>query len=295
VKRTRVCLDCRTVVADLPECPGGPHHRIVNLATEGRAKLVDEVWGPPSWRRERRRLARAGSGGAAAGGIGEILSGCDGCSGLSAGGELGEILGALLIILAVALIAIVVVWAIYKLIAYIQAKRNEPRPNGALMLPVRHRSARRARGVVVADQPKGKNPITGEPCVGWAAELTTKRFLSTAVMLRDGASFGFDVRLEDGRVARVPAGLLRLHRGGDEQTSGDLEGYLSSVDPSHVATDEEPAIPYDRAAVIDVRPGDEVELAGDLHLAPDPDAPQTYRGVAAMVLVPNETIAIRRV
>ena len=294
MKRSRVCLDCRTVVGDLASCPGGPKHRIVDLATEGRAKLVDEVWGPPSWRREQRRLARAGGGGAAAGGLGEIFSGCGGCDGLSLGGELGEVLGAILIIIAVALIAIVLVWAIYKLVAYIQARRNTPKPNGALLPPVRHPSGRRARGVVLGTENNGTSPVTGEPCVGWALELTTKRFLGSAVMLRDGMSFGFDVRLEDGRVARVPAGLLRLQQGGTVNADLPGDSYLASVDPTHTSSEEDPAIPFDRSALVEVRPGDEIELVGALHLAPDPEAAQTYRDTAAMVLVPNETIAIRR-
>lgn len=297
--RSRVCIDCRTVVGDLAECPGGRVHRIVDLGSNGRAKLVDEIWGPPSWRRERRRLARAGGGGAAAGGLGEIFSGCggcDGCTGVELGGDLGAVLGAIVVIIAVALAAIAIVWLIGKLIAYIQAKRNELKPNGALLPPYRHRALRRHRGVVLGDANNGKNPITDEPCVGWAAELTSKRFMHNAVMLRDGASYGFDVRLENGRVVRVPAGVLRLERGGDEQGGGVfLDDYLKSVDPSYFAGDDEPALPFDRAAVVEVRPGDEVELAGNLHLAPDPDAAQTYRETAAMVLVPNEPVAIRRV
>jgi len=294
--RTRVCLDCRLVVGELPACPGGKKHRIVNLATEGRAKLVDEVWGPPSWRRERRKLARAGSGGAAAGGLGEFFTscgGCDGCSAIDLGGELGAVIGAILVVLAVALIAVLLVWAIGKLIAYIRMRRNMLKPHGA-MLPAAPTSVRRARGVVVGE-PKGTSPLTREPCVGWALELSSKRFVGSAVMLRDGESFGFDVRLEDGRVARVPPGLLTLSRGGDEQREAIfLEEHLQTIDPAFSAEDPEPTMPHDRVAAIELRPGDEVELVGPLHLAPDPEATQSYRGTAAMVLVPNAVACIRR-
>lgn len=295
--RSRVCLDCRLVIGDLAACPGGPKHRVVDLASAARAALVDEVWGPPSWRRERRRLARAGGGGAAAGGVAEGIGscgGCDGCSGFGVGAELGEVVGALLVILAVALIAVALVWAIGKLVAYIRARRNMPKPHGALLLPTRHLSRRRARGVVLGE-PRGVSALTSAPCVGWAVELSSKRFVGNAVMLRDGASLGFDVRLEDGRVARVPAGPLLLASGSAlDEAPPRLEEHLRSVDPAWAPGDEEPAIPFDRVAAIDVRPGDQVELVGALHLAPDPDALPTYRGAGAMVLVPNEIIAIRR-
>ncbi|MBI2395348.1 MAG: hypothetical protein HYV09_37610, partial [Deltaproteobacteria bacterium] len=277
--RSRVCLDCRLVVGDLPACPGGANHRVVDLASPARAALVDEVWGPPSWRRERRRLARAGGGGAAAGGLGEALGscgGCDGCSGLGAGAELGELVGAILVILAVALIAVVLVWAIGKLIAYVRARRNMPKPNGALLPPTRHGARRRVRGVVLGE-PRGVSALTSAPCVGWAIELSSERFAGNAVMLRDGASLGFDVRLEDGRVAHVPAGPLLLATGGAQDDAPErLEEHLRSVDPAWAPGDEEPAIPFDRVAAVDVRPGDEVEIFGALHLAPDPDAAPTY-------------------
>lgn len=293
-KRTRVCLDCRSVVPSDNKCPGGPKHRVVDLATDGgRTKLIDEVWGPPSWRRERMRLARAGGGGAAAGGIGDLASGCGGCD-IPVGGELGEVLGAILIILAVALVAILVVWLIGKLIGYLRRKSNEPRAQGALLPPVRH-SERRVRGVVLAANESGTSPINHELCLGWAAELTVTRWLTRHVMLRDGHSFGFDVRLDDGRIARVPAGMIRLARGGQEDRSVNVESYVRAVDPSHLEGEVEAPIPYEEAASIEVRAGDRVEIFGDLHLAPDPEATQTYRGTTAMVLSPNTVPLIRRV
>lgn len=294
-RRSRVCLDCRSVTADDSPCPAGPRHRVVDVASEGRAKLVDEVWGPASWRRERRKLARAGGGGAAAGGIGEIFSGCDGCSGIELGGDLGAIFGAILVILAVALVAIVLVWAIGKLVAYINRKRQEPKPHGALLLPTRHYSERRVRGTVLGEKPTGTSPLSDEPCVAWAAELTCKRWMTRHVMLRDGASFGFDIRLDDGRIARVPAGMIRLHRGGEEQKYLGVDDYLQEIDPNYRSDDDEPAIPYDDAAAVDIRPGDRVEVFGELLVEADPDAAQTYRGTTAMVLRPTDVPLIRRV
>ena len=294
-KRPRVCLDCRSVVASDNRCPGGPKHRVVNLASNGRSKLVDEVWGPPSWRRERRRLARAGGGGAAAGGVGDIASGCGGCDFPSVGGDLGEILGAIVVILAVALVAILLVWAIGKLVAYIRAKRSEVQPSGALLPPVRRPTERSVRGVVLASPTSGRSLASGELCVGWAAELSATRWFTRHVMLRDGASFGFDVRLDDGKIARIPAGALRLHRGGREESIEDVTRYLGSIDPEYRLDGDEPAIPHEEAATIEIRVGDRVEIFGEVHPTPDPEAAPTYRGMAAMILAPNDVPLIRRV
>ncbi len=277
-------------------CRGGRGHRIVDLTGPARARLVDEVWGPPSLRRERLRLARAGSGGAAAGGLGELLgscSGCDGCSALEVGGELGAVIGAIMVVLAVALVAVVVVWLIGKLVAYIQRKRAEPKPQGAL-LPAQPASLRKWRGVVVGEATRASE-LSPTSCVGWALELTAKRFLGSGVMLRDGESYGFDVRLDDGRTVRVPEGPLLLARGGAEQDDADLlTAHLRSIDPLWNATDPEPAIPYDRVAAVELRPGDEVELVGPLRLAPDPNAPEHYRGATATVLQAAGIPALRK-
>jgi hypothetical protein len=241
------------------------------------------------------RLARAGGGGAAAGGVGDIASGCGGCDLPSVGGELGEVLGAILVILIVALVAIALVWAIGKLIAYIRRRRNEPRACGALLPPVRRRTERKVTGVVLPSKSTGRNPINNEQCLGWAAELSVTRWLTRHVMLRDGASFGFEVRLDDGRVARVPAGMIRLERGGREERSIYIDNYLKSVDPQYRDGDPEPAIPYEEAASTEIRVGDRVELFGELNVIPDPEATPTYRGATAMVLAPNDVPLIRRV
>lgn len=295
-KRTRVCLDCRSVVPSDNQCPGGAKHRVVNLASSGRSKLVDEVWGPPSWRRERRKLARAGGSGAAVGGATEA-SGCGGCDLPSVGGDFGEILVGLLIILAVALVAILLVWAIGKLIAYLRARSNQIQPSGALLPPVKRPSVRRLRGVVVAGSSPGKSLISGEPCVGWASELSVKRWLTRHAMLRDGASFGFDVRFDDGRVAHIPAGALRLHRGGQETRlrAEDVTSYLESIDPDYRPNGDEPAIPLDEAACVALCVGDRVEVFGEVHPRPNPEAAQTYRGTTAMLLAPADVPLIRRV
>ena len=186
-------------------------------------------------------------------------------------------------------------WAIGKLIAYVHRKRQEPKPAGAMLPPVRRRSERRARGVVLGASLDNKSPISELPCVGWAAELTATRWFTRHVMLRDGQSFGFDVRLEDGRIARVPAGPIRLHPGGQEHRAIAIDSYLTSVDPAYASADEEPAIPYEDAVSIDIRPGDHVEVFGELQTVADPDAAQTYRGTSAMVLAPADVPLIRRV
>ncbi len=228
--------------------------------------LVDEVWGPPSWRRQQRQLAKAGPGGAGAGGLADLAScgGCEGCGGADIGGA-GELVGALIVILAVALIAVVVVWAIMKLVAWYRERQSRPKPNGALLLPAKMTGRRRARGVIEAEE-LVPSPFSDRHVAGWALELSCKRFAGSDIMLRDGMTPGFVVRLEDGRVAQIPAGMLRMARGGDED-SVDAQrtlAHLSTIDPTHVEDDPEDPIPFERAVATELRPGDRVELAADL-------------------------------
>src|SRR5262249_38208265 len=106
-RRTSICLDCRTALTEGETCDGGPRHRVVSLTTlEGRAKLLDEVWGPPSVRRRAKQLAKAGGGGA---GLGAIFDGCSdlGCDAVASPGDL---IGAILVGLVVTGVFVLLSW-----------------------------------------------------------------------------------------------------------------------------------------------------------------------------------------
>jgi hypothetical protein len=66
-RRTRICLDCRSALCEGEECDGaavdpGKRHRAVTLDAAGRAALVNEVWGPPSLRRQAKADRARGHG-----------------------------------------------------------------------------------------------------------------------------------------------------------------------------------------------------------------------------------------
>jgi hypothetical protein len=225
-------------------------------------RLREEVWGPADWRRQKRALARAGGGGAALGGLGDVANGCTACDAADVGGGLGEIIGAIVVILAVALVAVALVWVIGKLVGYLRERANRPKPHGALLPPTRLLSKRRIAGTVVGSA-TGSAPFAFDACAGWALELSCKRFVGNAVMMRDGESFGFDVRTDDGRVVRVPKGMMRLVKGGETDDPNEtlVRNHVASIDGVDGSTDDDLGpIPFERAKSIEVRPGDRVEV-----------------------------------
>ncbi|MGZ5966031.1 MAG: hypothetical protein ACXWP4_00090 [Polyangiales bacterium] len=287
------CMDCRTVLRGVEECPGGERHRVLDLARkEDLERLREEVWGPADWRRQKRALARAGGGGAALGGLGDVANGCTACDAADVGGGLGEILGAILVIIAVALIAVVIVWAIGKLIGWLRARANRPKPHGALLPPSRLLSRRRLVGTVVGPA-NGSAPFALEACAGWALELTCKRFVGNAVMMRDGESFGFEVRTDRGQVIRIAPGMLRLVRGGetDEPNETMLREHVASIDGGAGRSEEDLApIPFERAQAIEVRPGDRIEVIATMDAADS-----GYRHADGSLLVVRGVPSVRKI
>jgi hypothetical protein len=295
---TRICIACRTLYDAGQQCPGGRGHVVVELSREarkGRAKLLDEVWGPDSRARALRNAAKAGAGG---GGIGSLVEGCTGCDGLAGGGEAAAIV---LAILAFAIVAVVLVWAIMKLIELVRAWRDTPKPHGALLAPPKARGRRVGTGIV---QPGGAlpTPWTEGHVSAYAFELHARSVFGGAAMLRDARTAGFDVKLDDGRVVRVPAG--RLHVGGrrarhdvDEARMGAFlaalgEGRGAGEASGSEENDDRELFPHDHARAVVVRPGDRVDVFGEVRPVADAAGSVGYRG-NAMVLAPVGTPVVR--
>jgi hypothetical protein len=285
--RKRVCIDCRSVLADGETC--APKHRVADLATnKGRESLLDEVWGPPTFRRQFKRLAKAGGGGATAGGI---ANGCDGggCTGCDASGlGLGEAAAAILFVIAAALIAVVVVWLLYKGIRLLRDYLNRPKPHGAVAPPPLARGGALA-GVVEGDRERSDTPASDDASVGYALEYSASRVVGGAVMLIDSATRGFDVKLDDGRRVRVAPGTIRLVADRHALGGGERElaaSHLDAIDPARtrVLDAENPttdAFPYDTVRESLLRVGDRVEVTCGVESMPDPDAAEGgYRGAA---------------
>lgn len=301
-RRAAVCVDCRTLLGAGERCDGGAGHRVVPLDTlEGRRKLLDEVWGPPSARRRARQLAKAGGGGA---GVGTFLDGCTNCGGCDFPTS-GEALLFVLAIFVAAIAAIAIYWIVVKIIEYVRARRNRPKPNGGLLRPASLGRRAGPAGVVTRVLPAASGaapalqaPAGGAACAAFSVDLRCERFLRSDLMLHDGESAGFEVRLDDGSVAQVPAGRVRLEGRAERRSRASapkVEDWVSGLGPKVVDPEDfdfDP-FPYDRVDEITVRPGDRVRLFGELERIPDPEAPADYRGAAPAILVPRGVPAIR--
>lgn len=92
-----------------------------------------------------------------------------------------------------------------------------------------------------------------------------------AVMLRDGATTGLEVRLDSGALVRVPAGPCAF-----DLTTGprmrDVDAYLAEIDPLRVDPDP---FHHDDARRVVIEPGDRVELL--CALEPRAGEPAGYR------------------
>jgi hypothetical protein len=288
-RRTAICLDCRTALpAGLP-CPAG-HARTTSLVDRaGRERLMTEVWGPRDVRKQVRQAARAGATSSATG----SLFDCGGCDFI--GGDLGEVLIALVVLFA----AGVLLWAIAKgIAALIRWWRARPRPNGAARPGAEPGYSTHRPGTVVPRAGLAADPVTGSPCVGFAAALEHRASLwrRPVTMLRDGASLGFDVVLDSGERVRIPPGPLIVDLRATRAARVErlrLALYLGGLDAVRPPADDDLG-PFHSNLVraVQIRPGDRVEVLGAFEPRPAADCETGYRE-AACVLVPAHVPRLR--
>lgn len=268
--RGALCLVCRTALAPGETCDGGPHHKAVRLAEPAeRAKALDRVWGPP-----HLRAKGVASATATGGGVGGLFEGCGGCGDLAGGGELG----AVILVIVIAAIAFIAIWWISTRIAH--AIRN-------------HRARLRPQGAVALSTPRGSIAGTVTRGEAWGVELRHDDALGSKVMLRDGATSGLQITVDDGRVLEVPAGRARVFGDGEK-----IDGAAAArrVDPAYRDQDNHAVIPWDRAEEVKLAVGDRVELYGALDQRPDPNAREVgYRDAAASILMPAGVPWLRKV
>jgi hypothetical protein len=292
-----VCIDCRTLLGPREACDGGPKHRIAELGNrEGREKLLQEVWGPPSTRRRAKQLAKAGGGGA---GLGALFEGCgaggeacSGCEGASGGGEVLAVIG---VILIAAVVVVALVWLGMKIVEWIRAYQNRPKPNGGMVRPASLGRRPGPYGTVIGT-PSMEAPGTSTACVAWALDLRSKRFLGTDLMLRDAETAGFEVQLDDGTIARIPQGRIRIEGAYRRMSRGDntnLDLFVRTLAPNDDPEDEglDP-FPYDVVEETVLKPGDRVRLFGEYSREADPKASAGYRE-AKVIVVPKDVPALR--
>lgn len=288
MSRTAICLDCRTVLHEGEACDGGPGHRVTSLRhATGRERLLEEVWGSePARRRAIARHQRR---------MTVVMTA------MGAGIAVGALVCVLIMSLLDAPTSILLVPAVLFpffiiLVDDLARHRASLLPAGARHLPAPSRRRVALPGRIVSGETIPA-PVTSRPCVGYGLALVRTRARAGAVMLHDAATGGFDVKLDDGRTVRVPAGRLCLEaplpRVSDAPGEG-LDGYLKALDPTRAPGDLLDPFAHDLAFEARLRPGDRVEVLAALEVVPDVRAPPTgYRQAAATVLVPDGVPTIR--
>ncbi|MCA9678076.1 MAG: hypothetical protein H6709_07080 [Kofleriaceae bacterium] len=148
------------------------------------------------------------------------------------------------------------------------------------------------------------SPATDRTCAAWAFELwlTTRR--RAHLMARDAWTSGIELRLDDGRVASLPAGPWRA--GGAAPTvkavsRARLGDHLAAIDPCHDSADPLAPLRHDEVREVLLQPGDRVELLGDWDSDASGEPPAVsapavspYREPGAVVLRPRGWPALRR-
>lgn len=267
--RTSLCLDCRTATTANAPCPHGHGAgRVRSLRTRpDREQVLLAAWGPPE---HRDRLRRAGVAGAA---------GVASCSSCNIGEGIGVALEALidplvLLVLVVAVVGTFVGWLLARPLAWRWRKRSAKlAPLAAIDEPTPLGAGPGLRGQVMPGSRERDEPLTQSPCVAFAARL--RHQASGTVMLRDGATVGFELVLGSGERVWVPPGdcVLEAPRSPERQLLAS--SYVRQIDALGGADNDLDPFLHDQVELVTLRPGDEVELLSEVTTQPDP-APQRW-------------------
>jgi hypothetical protein len=257
-----------------------PRGKVLDLADPAqRTKAIDEVWGPPHVR--ARKVAQVGGAGGGGAGVFQSCGECGGCDIPEVSGEAAVVL---LVIIAAAIAAVILYYLVKWIAHAIRNYRARPRPNGAPWKLPRGRHSLRGK---IREATLGPAPFTGTPCAAWAVTITHDRTTNGPVMLRDGATAGLTLELDDGRTAQIPAGRVRIAARGDEaKVSID---YLRSIDRDYHDIEAHGVIVVDEGHEVRLAIGDAVEIVGGLEERFDPNAPGGYREAPATQLILSGT------
>lgn len=123
-----------------------------------------------------------------------------------------------------------------------------------------------------------------------AVAFGTQLSCNDNVMLRDGATIGFDVVLDDGQRVHVPAGLCAIDMTDGRPLPG-INDYLADVDPRRAFEPGIDPFHHDDARVVTIAPGDRVELLNELEPCGAGDS--GYRDAVATRFVPRGFVRLR--
>jgi hypothetical protein len=263
-----------------------PGHEAVVLDGDGRARLIDAVWGD---RERRQRLVRArdrhrkamATGGAIGGAIAGVASVLALPSRLFAAGATlaGATIGAA--------------------VADVIAGRA---PDDAMPLVAADPGPAPPRArATIASAPDLTSPASDVWCAAWAIELWGMWRGKPRLMLRDAWTDGLDLALEGGGKARVPAGPWRPGGGlivlvdTDERA---LSEHLRAIDARHDPDHELDPFRHDSVRESLLQVGDRVELCGAWRpevIPGDARDEPLYRDAPATILVPDGWPVLRRI
>jgi hypothetical protein len=280
-----MCLQCRTALFDGEPCDDDVDHEVVSLFDPvQREALVEAAWGPRDVRhsdhRQRLNASRAGALAATISGIGGI------CLTWLIFPQWGpmHLFGSFLA-------GVMVYGATTRMMTKAGARFPA---GGAVPLLTSGPMGRRGE---IAGITHLVSPATGTDCVGYALELRLAGQWGDELMYRDAVCTSFEVQLEGGGVAQVPAGRFRLVGSMRQEIDVDnleLEGYINELDPHRNASHIFDPLRYNVVCEQVLLPGDRVELVSTFEPRVSSGADATlYRDAAPSKLAPIGVPALR--
>jgi hypothetical protein len=296
--RRWICARCRLLLEERERCDNDPRHPTLALDDpKAREELQDQVWVSTIERDVPTKNA---------------------IDRLGAWGVMGSMIGGF----AMALVLIahfadspallsrldgwpiqLVVWttaAFFAVAGSLTARRFTPKRKVEQMLPA---PAIVGAPLVSAAPPLGlpgriehARPIQapwGQSVAGFGIALIHSRALGGPVTLRDAACGELRVRLDDGRLVRVPPGRVRL------EPSQPLEGHPERdqalrIYVATLVTEAPRCFPHDQVLAIALTEGDRVRVGCPLLPSVESDANRMYRDAPDAVLLPATPCVLQK-
>ncbi|MCG8416338.1 MAG: hypothetical protein MJE77_00180 [Proteobacteria bacterium] len=141
------------------------------------------------------------------------------------------------------------------------------------------------------------SPASGTMCMAYAVQLHYQGYWGDRIMFRDAVTAGFEVELDCGRIAYIPAGRVRLVGPMHQQIDVDnlrLDRYIKAFDPRHSAGDAFDPLRFNVVYEQVIVPGDRVELISLFEPVVNARAnPTHYREPAPSILAPRGVPILR--
>ena len=278
-ERTSICLACRTALLPDEACDTCQGQRTASLSSvTGRELLTQAAWGPPDVRLAEARLALHAEHAVALLALFGFVAGLFALWLLLPGLGPLHVLGAAL--------SMALFWGGGNMLL---ARRGSTFPIGAppLLAPGPAAAVRVGLGGEALGEAALLAPGSGTECLAYALELHFVGYWGDRLMYRDAVTCGFDVLLDDGRLARVPPGRIRMLGPVRQVIDLDnlvLEEYLARVDRQHEPGRAFDPLRYNVVSELLLVAGERVELVSRFEPEPNSSAvPASYRDPAPAI------------